>query len=406
MGVHVHVPDRTCRLVAQLNSGATTFQVDAAPGSDNDGGNPTNGWRPALQNGQRIRGQSMHYTSITQVSPTRSQFNGVGFGGLSWPTTGGPDSLPPPHPAGAYVHQMENQRMMIYGLPTVSGAFHIEGCLLTGNGGEGINGYKRGSARFVLQNIRINLRCRSVETFARTQGVSNHHDLFQPRQYDGGVFHIDRLTGYTPFQGMYLDTQETVGLSTLDWRNSNIRSTPQPTNSYSIHWWNQTGAAGAPINLWSTWQDGNGATRGSGGQMTNANISQGVPPGGDFCPPTRPGVDYVIPGYVGFSAPLQAAERVVVDRSRPRSLEPPQTRASYFAGMRERRLGSLPYQRAYDEGGGKCEHWAEYRIKPEFGPGDGKMRWRKIPDSLLEYGWDLHPDGTLTAALSEPAPSV
>jgi hypothetical protein len=176
-----------------------------------------------------------------------------------------------------------------------TGTIHVEGLLITGPElGEGINLDQREGATVQLQNIR-------VET-VHGEREGHHADVLQT--WAGpSVLRIDRLTGYTTYQGFFLlplqngDQDEP---EVFDLRNVNIVG--QEDAGYLL-WRDGEDWPLAVDNVWVTpagdrdeddrplWDDG------AEGAATWDDVQVGEPPRGDFVPEGSVGVGYESPGY-------------------------------------------------------------------------------------------------------------
>ncbi|KGM14074.1 hypothetical protein [Cellulomonas bogoriensis] len=178
-----------------------------------------------------------------------------------------------------------------------TGVLHVEGLHLTGTGmGEGIQLDQRKGAIVQLQNIR-------VETVRGSQD-GHHADIIQtwagPR-----VLRVDRLSGSTDYQGLFLLPNQfgtQAEPEVMDLRRMDIRGT---WRSAYLMWRDRRSWPLEVQDVWLTpralhispslylWPKG---TTGPGTEAWS-DIELGTPPGGQFVPPGTAGLGYVSPGY-------------------------------------------------------------------------------------------------------------
>lgn len=171
-------------------------------------------------------------------------------------------------------------------LKSWTGTMHVEGLLIAGSRlHEGINIDTRAPGAILqLQNIRVE----------KVQGsyAGHHADVLQnwagPTEY-----RIDRLTGYTNYQGMMVQPEQFGSPTRLnDWRRMDLHA---------------VGSAGYMIYMAGSWPtlmtqvyldsvDGD-YTYQSGHNRMGGYIA-GKPPTGEFVPAGVAGIHYVSPGYL------------------------------------------------------------------------------------------------------------
>lgn len=178
-------------------------------------------------------------------------------------------------------------------LKNQTGTVHVEGLKITGPTlNEGINLDQRAGGTVQLQNVR-------VETVHGS--ASGHHaDVLQTW---GGpkVMRIDRLTGYTTYQGFFFDPTKygSTQPTSFDLRNVNVVG--QSGSKYLL--WRDSLAW--PMRITNVWAKPSvtGTSRGQFLRPDNTSkgwgyVKVGVPSGGDFVPAGRAGTGYVSPGYL------------------------------------------------------------------------------------------------------------
>ncbi|MDZ7674980.1 MAG: hypothetical protein U5K30_07925 [Acidimicrobiales bacterium] len=169
-----------------------------------------------------------------------------------------------------------------------TGVVHVEGLLIRGEDvSEGIQ-IDAEDATVQLQSIRIeNLHARDQVDFS-----DNHPDVVQPY---GGVdeLRIDRLTGETDYQGLFL-AEDLGPIGSVDLRRVNIRSTE--TARYLL--W----ASGTfPLSVQEVYADpapGRSWDKTVRGGERWAAAEPGRPADGDFVTSDDAGIGYRGPGYV------------------------------------------------------------------------------------------------------------
>jgi len=179
-----------------------------------------------------------------------------------------------------------------------TGTVHIEGLLVTGaHAAEGFNiDMREENAILQLQNIR-------VETLQGTR-AGHHADVIQtwagPRE-----LRVDRLTGESTYQGMFLHpNQHFKGPAPrlFDFRRVNIRA-----GAYGL--WQ---ASRFPIRTEDVWVDPPARRPWPShvlwpkvpmSESAWKDVRKGAPPGGDFVPAGVAGIGYVSPGYLPAREP-------------------------------------------------------------------------------------------------------
>ncbi len=202
------------------------------------------------------------------------------------------------------------------------GTVHIEGVLIDGSGGGMSDGIDIDAPQSTVQieNVRVEGIYGYFDQF--------HADVVQPF---GGVkdLRIDKLTGYTGYQGLTIDT-DLGPIGSAEISRANLVATgdqiwgPHNTSGYLL--WLTRGAAcnGAyPVRLRQVWVQprkgtalanavwppmggktacpsepaGDDAETRFPGLPVTGRVRKGLPPGGDFVPPGVAGLTYVSPGY-------------------------------------------------------------------------------------------------------------
>jgi hypothetical protein len=186
-----------------------------------------------------------------------------------------------------------------------TGTIHVEGLWITGAGlREGFNFDQRHGATVQLQNIR-------VDTVHGTR-AGHHADVFQTWAGPAEL-RIDRLTGYTTYQGTFLmplqHFKEGDAPKQWDFRNLNIVGTE---NSGYMLWVNSS--KDFPLNVQNVWVSPRSRSKSnrdaflwpkpSTGDASWNNVQVGLPPEGDFVPEGVAGLNYVSPGYLEASTPV------------------------------------------------------------------------------------------------------
>lgn len=195
-----------------------------------------------------------------------------------------------------------------------SGTFHIEGLLIHGPDlAEGIN---VGNGRYIgsvlqLQNLRVGpLISRQEEIDVNWVNV-NHPDVLQ---FWGGptCLRVDRLTGYTDYQGLMMQPLQFGSNHTelADFRRMDLYQTESGAGGgYMIVW--ARGQAPYSIrhfnfeDVWIKPLHGQGIYPELDPRFDVVNL--GSPPGGEFVPEGVAGLNYVSPGYLEQSAGNEGA---------------------------------------------------------------------------------------------------
>jgi hypothetical protein len=180
-----------------------------------------------------------------------------------------------------------NDRRGLY-LKNQTGTVHIEGLKITGSTlNEGINLDQRRGATVQLQNIRVDT--------VRGSYSGHHADVLQTW---GGpaVLRIDRFTGRTTYQGVFLDPTkyDSPQPRLFDFRNMNIVG---QSGSKYLFWRDSLGWPAKTTNVWAA-PSVAGTSRSQFLQGNWQYVKTGVPSGGDFVPSGRAGLGYVSPGYL------------------------------------------------------------------------------------------------------------
>lgn len=181
-----------------------------------------------------------------------------------------------------------------------TGTVHVEGLHITGSDlGEGINLDQREGATVQLQNIRVDT--------VHGERDGHHADIIQT--WAGpSVLRVDRLTGSTTYQGFFLLAKQFIDDTPegFDLRHVNI------VGGEDVGYMLWRDGEDWPIDVQDVWvapdegderaqdEDAESLTWAKGdGSDTWEDVQVGLPPGGDFVPADRVGVDYVSPGYAG-----------------------------------------------------------------------------------------------------------
>jgi len=193
-------------------------------------------------------------------------------------------------PSWGLVHPTDNRGLY---LKNQTGTVHVEGLLIDNSGGalsEGIN-VNAPKATIHLENVRVE----GVHERDEVHFSSNHPDLIQ--SWAGPAeLRVDRFTGTTDYQGIYLAPQELgerLQPRRIDLRRVNIETM---ASARYLLW--QVGTA--PLRLDDVW------IRPSPGRYEVVwpddgrwdPVVQGDPPGGDFVGAGEAGLGYHSPGYL------------------------------------------------------------------------------------------------------------
>lgn len=185
-------------------------------------------------------------------------------------------------------------------LQNQTGTLHIEGVLVSGLIGEGIDLSQTKGAVVQLQNIRI-------ESATGTKD-SNHADVIQswagPRK-----LLIDRFTGYTGYQGFFLLPNQWFdgpAPELFDFRNVNLVGNP---DGAGYLYWVDENRTRFPVRHQNLWAKPSIAKAGNPdqwlwpqpktGDRTWEGVREGVPADGDIVKRGDAGLGYVSPGYAG-----------------------------------------------------------------------------------------------------------
>ncbi len=192
-------------------------------------------------------------------------------------------------PSWGLVHPTDNRGLY---LKNQTGTVHIEGLLIDDSGGalsEGIN-VNAPKATVQLENVRVErLHARDEARFG-----DNHPDLIQ--SWAGPAeLRVDRFTGTTDYQGIYLAPQELGERSQprrIDLRRVNIATT---ASARYLLW--QEGSA--PLRLDDVWITPNPGRPYDLVWPEDHRwdvVRRAEPPGGDFVRPDNVGTGYRSPG--------------------------------------------------------------------------------------------------------------
>ena len=213
-----------------------------------------------------------------------------------------------------------------------TGEVYIEGVLIRNPdpthskySGDGIDVNTSATANVTIQNVRIE----GIDG-CDANGNSAHADVFQPYGAKGAVIHVDHLTGTTDFQGMEINP-DTASPSSGIYKNVNMNVLSNPHSGCPGYggnhyvWWLTAGNSTCttyPMTLTNVyasepngslqhnavWPDTSSSlacdAQYSSGLATwpklasvSGGVRNGLPPGGDFVPAGRAGINYVSPGY-------------------------------------------------------------------------------------------------------------
>ncbi|HEV7752949.1 MAG TPA: hypothetical protein VGO71_15495 [Baekduia sp.] len=193
-----------------------------------------------------------------------------------------------------------------------AGTVHVEGLWIDGSSGYQADGVRISSPSSVVQLENV----RATGLRGSTSGA--HADIVQPY---GGVkaLRIDRLSGTTNYQGLYLPRDlgaiGSIDLSNVDLAYDDVGSTD---GGYLL--WLAAGCTAVPTKLsnvyvkpsaskrlatsvWPSVYTGScpaalsGSTISWPGQPITGSASTGPPPGGSFVSPAAAGEAYISPGY-------------------------------------------------------------------------------------------------------------
>jgi hypothetical protein len=177
-----------------------------------------------------------------------------------------------------------------------TGVAHVEGLLIRGKGlTEGIDLDQRLHATVQIENVRIvGVHARDEKNFS-----DNHPDVIQTWAGPARLY-VDRLTGSTDYQGLFLNPQQFGGRKNRPrlFSFSHVNIAGLPTARYLL--WR-----GSPfrIRLSDFWLKPSRARPAAQSMWPSPKVwpgvQLGVPASGDFVPVRRVGVHYVSPGYTG-----------------------------------------------------------------------------------------------------------
>jgi hypothetical protein len=218
-----------------------------------------------------------------------------------------------------------------------SGAIFIEGTSINVNGrsDDGIDVAGSTAAPYTLrpdvyvENVRI--------TGLNGSAAGNHSDLLQAQGSLGRIF-IDKLTGQSNYQGIFIPPQFPITSATISRVNlayarggqpytyllwlldPGTAETPYPVTLSQVWiapragqsvdanavapWRNARSAGGAPIGAVS---QGAGTFGWPSSMRVSGVVSQGAPAAGDFVPSAAVGLNYVSPGYATSSGTFASA---------------------------------------------------------------------------------------------------
>ena len=204
------------------------------------------------------------------------------------------------------------------------GTVHIEGVLIDGSGGgmsDGID-IDAPASTVQIENVRV-------------EGIYGYYDQFHADvvQPFGGVkdLRIDKLTGYTGYQGLTID-RDLGDIGSAEISRANLVATgdqiwgPHNNSGYLVWLTRDPGCkVSFPVKLHQVWAQprrntplANAVWPPAGGKTAcpaavkdddsearfpaipvTGRVRKGQPPGGDFVPPGVAGLNYVSPGYRG-----------------------------------------------------------------------------------------------------------
>jgi hypothetical protein len=218
-------------------------------------------------------------------------------------------------PAWGASHPTDNRGLY---LKDQTGTVHVEGLLIDNSGGalsEGIN-INAPKATIQLQNVRVE----DVHAQDQVHYSDNHPDIVQT--WGGAAaLRIDRLSGTTDYQGLFLDA-DWNSLDQVDLRNVNVAGfSSKPELARYLFWSDKADTSNLTMsNVWvkpggnslanSVWPDvdaGGSDTAMIDGVTSTVSwpassyihgaINGGTPATGDFVPAGTAGTGYVSPGY-------------------------------------------------------------------------------------------------------------
>jgi hypothetical protein len=175
-----------------------------------------------------------------------------------------------------------------------TGTMHVEGLLIRGPDlSEGIDLDQRQGGVVQLQNVRVEgVHARDQKGF-----TDNHPDVVQ--SYAGPAeLRIDRLTGDTDYQGLFLNPREFSSRLPRRFDLRHLQIAGGPTSQYLL--WQAEPFPLAIRDVWLRPARGRSVAQALWPDPTAwRGVRVGTPPGGDFVPADVPGADYASPGYTG-----------------------------------------------------------------------------------------------------------
>jgi hypothetical protein len=209
-----------------------------------------------------------------------------------------------------------NDRRALY-LKGQTGTVHVEGLLIDNQAGDLGEGIQIGAQNAIVQleNVRVTgIHARDEVGFS-----DSHPDIVQPHS-GYKELRVDRLTGRSDYQGIFLRAEGSYTLGKTDLRNVNLIGLP---TAHYLFWQD---SATTPVSLANVWIDRSqtryplgysvypdlqkpvgreAVVSGDGTQVywPTSNIlgflANGTPPNGDFVPLGVAGTSYASPGYSG-----------------------------------------------------------------------------------------------------------
>lgn len=189
-----------------------------------------------------------------------------------------------------------------------TGVCHIEGLWIHGEDlAEGINAnnYTLGSV-LQMQNVRVdNVHSRVPEEW-NNWGGNHHPDVFQTwagTEY----FYIDRLTGFSDYQGFMLQPHQGHAWYTAlaKFKNVDLRAIlPPGTTGGTYMIYDNGGYTDTELtNVWMFPRTGGGVWPSTSVNFRNSTdptrcVNQGTAPTDNYVPSCVPGVFYMTPGYL------------------------------------------------------------------------------------------------------------
>jgi hypothetical protein len=177
------------------------------------------------------------------------------------------------------------------------GVVHVEGVRFSGSLYDAITLEQPNDTAVQIENVRVD----ELHATDEVEFTDSHPDIIQT--WTGPkVLRVDRLTGYSPYQGLFLepddDLYEGPGAHNItrlaDVRNVNIRTRADLDKPHSRFLWQSTPFKLRTKNLWI--DPGTQETIAYPNLKAWGNVRRGVPATGDFVR-GAPGVDYRSPGY-------------------------------------------------------------------------------------------------------------